>query len=102
MKRKQKRGAKLLEEKAERYLADTSSLPAQIAIIKLGFRVIWVYASPIPGTCTHFSLPQDGSGAQEGFLASARCGSLTHFPPQVKAQLKMGQQQTWALCAAFT
>lgn len=36
MKRKQKRGAKLLEEEAERHLSsDTSSLAARVAIIKL-------------------------------------------------------------------
>ena len=66
-KKNQKRGAKLLEEKPERYLSDTSSLPVQIPVIKLCFHVIWVYASLIPGTCTHFDLPQDGSGSQEGF-----------------------------------
>jgi len=40
MKGKQKRGAKLFEEKAERHLSDMSSLPVWIPVIRLWFHRI--------------------------------------------------------------
>lgn len=64
---KTKEGAKLLEEKAERHLSsDTSSLPAQVAIIKLFSHRLSGHC-PNPGNDTHLNLPRGGSGLQEGF-----------------------------------
>lgn len=101
MKRKQKRGEKLLGEKAERHLSDMSPLPAQIPSLISCFHIIWVHTRPIPGACTHLHLPQYGSGSQEGSSGFTLLWQPHPFSTSSEGVAENGTPGMRALCCLY-